>query len=467
MKRSKFKVRITIWYSIALLAMCLLMGTVVVSLYRIKAENSVRDNLQVVVDECTRAINGEPELQRLLWESDIDSADNSGFLREDVFLMIYREDRSRACGLFLYEEIDKIPFYDSQLQSLETDGITGWLYDRYIQTEEGGLWIRGLQYSAADMGDMIYTLGDVFLVFPFVLITALLGGYWMAGRFLSPVAQISRTAEEIRQRGDLTKRIEIKDTGDEISALSHTFNAMFERLEKNLEAEKQFASNASHELRTPVSVIMAQCEYALGNEGKTEELREALAVIQRQGCRMSRLIETLLILTRIEQNTGYYPLEKTNVSALTEEICMDRKLSAENGIEMETELEEEARAEINPGLFQLMLDNLLQNAYRYGRENGRIKVTLRKRNGKVELRIKDDGIGIEEKDLPRIWERFYRAEGSRRKKGMGLGLSLVWQIVRYHGGNAAVSSIPGEGTEFRVILPDHPAVGSSSAGGGK
>lgn len=467
MKRSKFKVRITIWYSIALLAMCLLMGTVVVSLYRIKAENSVRDNLQVVVDECTRAINGEPELQRLLWESDIDSADNSGFLREDVFLMIYREDKSRACGLFLYEEIDKIPFYDGQLQSLETDGITGWLYDRYIQTEEGGLWIRGLQYSAADMGDMIYTLGDVFLVFPFVLITALLGGYWMAGRFLSPVAQISRTAEEIRQRGDLTKRIEIKDTGDEISALSHTFNAMFERLEKNLEAEKQFASNASHELRTPVSVIMAQCEYALENEGKTEELREALAVIQRQGCRMSRLIETLLILTRIEQNTGYYPLEKTNVSALTEEICMDRKLSAENGIEMETELEEEARAEINPGLFQLMLDNLLQNAYRYGRENGRIKVTLRKRNGKVELRIKDDGIGIEEKDLPRIWERFYRAEGSRRKKGMGLGLSLVWQIVRYHGGNAAVSSIPEEGTEFRVILPDHPAVGSSSAGGGK
>lgn len=467
MKRSKFKVRITIWYSIALLAMCLLMGTVVVSLYRIKAENSVRDNLQVVVDECTRAINGEPELQRLLWESDIDTADNSGFLREDVFLMIYREDKSRACGLFLYEEIDKIPFYDGQLQRMKTDGITGWLYDRYIQIEKGGLWIRGLQYSAADVGDMIYTLGDVFLVFPFVLIIALLGGYWMAGRFLRPVAQISRTAEEIRQKGDLTKRIEIKDTGDEISALSHTFNAMFERLEKNLEAEKQFASNASHELRTPVSVIMAQCEYALENEGKTEELREALAVIQRQGCRMSRLIETLLILTRIEQNTGYYPMEKTNVSALTEEICRDRKLSAENGIEMETELEEDVRAEINPGLFQLMLDNLLQNAYRYGRENGRIKVTLRKRNGKVELRIKDDGIGIEEKDLPRIWERFYRAEGSRRKKGMGLGLSLVWQIVGYHGGNAAVSSIPGEGTEFRVILPDHPAVCSSSAGGGK
>ena len=452
MKGSKFKIRITIWFSAALFIMCLLMGAVIVSLYRLKMENSVLDNLQVVIDECAKMIDGEPELQQILRESEIATADNSGFLQDDVFLMIYREDKSRACGLFLYEELDSLPFDDRQLQKIEIDHAGFWLYDRYIDAEEGGLWIRGLQYSAAEMGDILYTLRDVFLVFPFVLILALLGGYWLAGRFLRPVALISRTAEEIRQNGDLAKRIEIKDTGDEISALARTFNAMFHRLEKNFEAERKFASNASHELRTPVSVILAQCEYALSDTDDTEELKEALEVVQRQGYRMSQLIETLLILTRIEQDTGYYPLEKVNVSELTEDVCRDRRLSAERGITMETEIKTGVTAEINPQLFRLMLDNLLQNAYRYGRENGWIKVILSEKESGIVLKVADNGMGIGEKDLPHIWERFYRADNSRRKKGMGLGLSLVQQIVQYHQGRITVSSTAGEGTEFRIIF---------------
>ena len=452
MKKSRFKVRITIWFSLALLVMCLLMGAVIISLYRMKMENSVLDNLQVVIDECAKMIESDTELQQLLRESGIDTADNSGFLQDDVFLMIYREDKSRACGLFLYEETDALPFEDRQLQKAEADHVSFWLYDRYIYSEEGGLWLRGLQYSAAEMGDILYTLRDVFLVFPFVLIFALLGGYWLAGRFLHPVTQISRTAEEIRQNGDLTKRIEIKDSGDEISALAGTFNGMFQKLAENFEAERKFSSNASHELRTPVAVILAQCEYALGNAGNTEELKEALEVIQRQGYRMSRLIETLLTLTRIEQNTGYYPMEKVNISSLAEDACRDMRLSAGHGIAIETEIADNVYAEINPQLFCLMLDNLLKNACRYGRENGKIKVTLRVKSNEIELKVADDGIGIGERDLPHIWERFYRGGNSRGKKGMGLGLSLVQQIVRYQQGRITVSSAVGEGTEFCIIF---------------
>ena len=214
---------------------------------------------------------------------------------------------------------------------------------------------------------------------------------------------------------------------------------MFQKLAENFEAERKFSSNASHELRTPVAVILAQCEYALGNADNTEELKEALEVIRRQGYRMSRLIETLLTLTRIEQNTGYYPLEKANVSGLAEDACRDMRLSAEQGIVIETDIEDGVYAEINPQLFCLMLDNLLQNACRYGRENGKVKVA-------------DDGIGIGERDLPHIWERFYRGGNSRGKKGMGLGLSLVQQIVRYQKGRITVSSTAGEGTEFCIIF---------------
>lgn len=455
MKRSRFKLRITLWFSLALLVMCLLMGVVVVSLYRMKIENSVYDNLPMVVDECAEAVSEDTELQKLLKDSGAEEiGESSAFLQSEVFLAFYHEDHSRACGLFLYDEKDAPPFEDSVIQLTKIEGADGYLYDRYIDLADGGLWIRGLQFSDADIGYILYSLRDVLVIFPSVLLLALIGGYWLAGRFLKPVSRIRGTAEEIRQNGDLTRRIMIKNTGDEISSLAETFNSMFDRLEKNFEAEKQFSANASHELRTPVAVILAQCEYALADAGDTEELREALRVVQRQGYRMSRLIETLLILTRIEQGTGDYPLEETEISALSECICADRSVLAEQGITIETEIQQGLRAMINPALFQLMLDNLLQNAYRYGREGGSVRVSLTDKGGKLCLKVKDNGIGIEAKDLPHIWERFYRSERGRRKKGTGLGLSLVWQIVQYHGGVITAESIVGEGTEFCVVLPD-------------
>lgn len=453
MKRSRFKLRITLWFSLALLMMCLLMGAVVISLYRIKTENNVLDHLQIVVNECAEVVEDEPDLQEILKGSEADELESSAFLQDEVFLMIYGEDQSRICGLFLYDEDEELPLYDYQIQNFRVGGLNCCLYDRYIHLDGGGLWIRGLAYSGTDLSYIIYTLWDVFLIFPVILAAALIGGYWLAGRFLKPVSAISSTAEKIRKNGDLTRRIAIGDTGDEISALAKTFNAMFDRLEENFEAEKQFSSNASHELRTPVAVILAQCEYALTDASGEDELREALRVVQRQGYRISQLIETLLILTRIEQGTGDYPMEETDISILTESICTDRSMIPEHGIVMETQIVEGIHAEINPGLYQMMLENLLQNAYRYGSENGSVCVSLTRDGSDICLRVKDNGIGIEEQDLPHIWERFYRAEHSRRKKGVGLGLSLVWQIVQYHKGNIAVSSIAGKETEFCVVLP--------------
>ena len=308
-----------------------------------------------------------------------------------------------------------------------------------------GACLFGDGYSLSASG-----LWDILLVFPLILAAALLGGYWLAGRFLQPVSRISRTAENIRKSGDLTRRVKTKDTGDELAALAENFNAMFDRLEKNFEAERQFTSNASHELRTPVTVILAQCEYALTNTVDHKELKEALQVVQRQGYRMSQLIETLLLLTRIEQNTGDYPMEDTNVSALTRDICQDAAMLPEQEITLETEIREGIWLKVNPRLYRTMLDNLLRNAYRYGREKGKIQVSLTEENGIVRLKVKDNGMGIEEKDLPHIWERFYRGGASRKKKGLGLGLSMAWQIVQYHRARITVESAAGKGTEFCV-----------------
>lgn len=450
MKKSRFRWRITLWFSLALLLMCLLMGIAVISLYRVKIENDVLDQLQLTVDQCAEIIGKEPEVQAVLRGSGAKEIESSVFLQDSVFLTIYHEDQTRACGLFLYGEDKEIPLHDGQIRRLKAEGSRCCLYDRYIALEDGGLWVRGLAYSGTDTAYLLSGLWDIFLVFPLILAAALLGGYWLAGRFLQPVSRISRTAENIRKSGDLTRRVKTKNTGDELAALAENFNAMFDRLEKNFEAERQFTSNASHELRTPVTVILAQCEYALTNTVDHKELKEALQVVQRQGYRMSQLIETLLLLTRIEQNTGDYPMEDTNVSALTRDICQDAAMLPEQEITLETEIREGIWLKVNPRLYRTMLDNLLRNAYRYGREKGKIQVSLTEENGIVRLKVKDNGMGIEEKDLPHIWERFYRGGASRKKKGLGLGLSMAWQIVQYHRARITVESAAGKGTEFCV-----------------
>lgn len=450
MKKSRFRWRITLWFSLALLLMCLLMGIAVISLYRVKIENDVLDQLQLTVDQCAEIIGKEPEVQAVLRGSGAKEIESSVFLQDSVFLTIYHEDQTRACGLFLYGEDKEIPLHDGQIRRLKAEGSRCCLYDRYIALEDGGLWVRGLAYSGTDTAYLLSGLWDILLVFPLILAAALLGGYWLVGRFLQPVSRISRTAENIRKSGDLTRRVKTKDTGDELAALAENFNAMFDRLEKNFEAERQFTSNASHELRTPVTVILAQCEYALTNTVDHKELKEALQVVQRQGYRMSQLIETLLLLTRIEQNTGDYPMEDTNVSALTRDICQDAAMLPEQEITLETEIREGIWLKVNPRLYRTMLDNLLRNAYRYGREKGKIQVSLTEENGIVRLKVKDNGMGIEEKDLPHIWERFYRGGASRKKKGLGLGLSMAWQIVQYHRARITVESAAGKGTEFCV-----------------
>lgn len=450
MKKSRFRWRITLWFSLALLLMCLLMGIAVISLYRVKIENDVLDQLQLTVDQCAEIIGKEPEVQAVLRGSGAKEIESSVFLQDSVFLTIYHEDQTRACGLFLYGEDKEIPLHDGQIRRLKAEGSRCCLYDRYIALEDGGLWVRGLAYSGTDTAYLLSGLWDILLVFPLILAAALLGGYWLAGRFLQPVSRISRTAENIRKSGDLTRRVKTKNTGDELAALAENFNAMFDRLEKNFEAERQFTSNASHELRTPVTVILAQCEYALTNTVDHKELKEALQVVQRQGYRMSQLIETLLLLTRIEQNTGDYPMEDTNVSALTRDICQDAAMLPEQEITLETEIREGIWLKVNPRLYRTMLDNLLRNAYRYGREKGKIQVSLTEENGIVRLKVKDNGMGIEEKDLPHIWERFYRGGASRKKKGLGLGLSMAWQIVQYHRARITVESAAGKGTEFCV-----------------
>jgi len=225
---------------------------------------------------------------------------------------------------------------------------------------------------------------------------------------------------------------------------------MFNRLDESFQTQQQFVSDASHELRTPVSVINAQCELTLESERENTEYREALDVIQRQGHKMNRLINSMLEFTRLELHPERYTKEDLDLSELTEDVCTDLALIREKNITLTCDAEKNLRFCGNRELLTRLLSNLIGNAYRYGRPDGHTTVRLRTEEDGLLLSVQDDGIGISPDDLPHIFRRFYQADTSRTGEGSGLGLAMVKEIAEFHGGTVRAESEPGQGSTFFV-----------------
>ena len=227
---------------------------------------------------------------------------------------------------------------------------------------------------------------------------------------------------------------------------------MLDRLETSFEMEKRFASDASHELRTPVSVSLAQAELSLEKERQPEEYIDSLEVIKRQGKRMNQLIGNMLSYTRLEQRIDNYPFEKLDFSVLVSDLCSDMTPLRINDISLEYSVEPGIMINGNAELLARMLQNLLENAYKYGRQSGNTKVTLSLKGNNIKLLVEDDGIGIAEDRLEQIFDRFFRVSNKSSITGSGLGLSIVKKIVDMHGGNIDVSSKEGLGTTFTITF---------------
>lgn len=323
----------------------------------------------------------------------------------------------------------------------------------FICTEplNGGVWVRGIVPANTADGAFGAVNKAVVYVIPVFIIIAALGAYLLSKRTIRPVENITRSAKEISSGSDLSKRIEADGGSNEISALAETFNGMLSRLQNSFESEKQFTSDASHELRTPLAVIKAECEYALSQNADSEDKEEALVSINEQSDKMTALVNALLSLTRTEQGTERFNFEKTNMSELVEGICSSFTLS--KGIKLQSSVEKDIFFNMDISLISRLLENLLSNAVRYGRENGYINVILKRDRDKIILTVEDNGIGIKEEELPKIWGRFYRADSSRSSSdGFGLGLALVERIAALHGGRAEAQSEFGKGSKFIITF---------------
>jgi len=294
-------------------------------------------------------------------------------------------------------------------------------------------------------------LTALFVGGPALVLFAALGGYALASRALAPIDAITRTARRISAE-DLSARLGLPATDDEVGRLAMTFDGMLARLEDSFRRERQFAADASHELRTPLAALQAILSVIRERPRTAEEYREALDDLAGVADRLQSLTENLLRLARSEARPPPV-LDLVDLSTLVDDVVEAlRPLAEQKGLAVKTDIAAGLRT---PGdrddLIRLMV-NLVDNAIRYT-EQGTISVTARPGADGARVEVADTGIGIPTPHLARIFDRFYRVDPSRTAGGAGLGLAIARQIAADHAGTIEATSVIGKGATFVVCLP--------------
>ena len=446
------KQKVTLWYACMLVLIVLLLFGFIFSISRSLLQRESDSRLEELVLDFADEIDFENGVYEL--------DDDVRFYENGVIFSIYDEQGRLIAGSVPTGFPADTTLKAFSFQTFSASGNAWSVYDAALPYgEDQILWIRGILPSET-LFSVERTLFFVLLVAcPLLIAVALLVGYSITRRAFLPIEEIRRTAETIGAGGDLSARIPTERTQGEIRQLAETFNEMFGRLETSFEHERQFTSDASHELRTPVAVITSQAEYSLLPDATPEEQREGLEVILEQARKMSALISQLLMLTRADSGTQQLtmsPVDLSLLASMTAEQC--REAAARRQIRLDCEIAPGIMTEGDQASLVRVFLNLLENAIQYGRPGGFVKLTLAVQNDFAVCSIADDGIGIARENLERIWQRFYRVDPSRNPGGSntGLGLSLVKWIIEAHHGTIEAESGLGKGSCFTFRLPLQP-----------
>ena len=298
---------------------------------------------------------------------------------------------------------------------------------------------------------------------PSVLVFATLFARFLARRALKPISKIIKTARDIGQGQELSQRIPVFKVQDELGQLALTFNEMMDRLENSFAQMRQFSSDASHELRTPLTVLQGQNELVLSKLRDPKEYQEVIISNLEEIKYMSKVLEDLFVLSRSDENQILLNYKRMDLRDLVEEVCRHAEILAEEkDISIVIAFLEQVKINGDEVRLRQMVWNILHNGIKYTQPGGELKVSLLEESGFALLSIQDTGIGIPEKDLPFIFDRFYRVDKARSKDegGSGLGLSICKHIAEAHKGKIEVESKPGLGTRFKIHIPSIGREGS-------
>ena len=279
------------------------------------------------------------------------------------------------------------------------------------------------------------------------------GGYWLSSRALRPVDEITSVARSIGVQ-NLSQRVAVPHTGDEIERMAQTWNEVLDRLETSVKRIRQFTSDASHELRTPLALIRATAELALRRDRDPAGYCASLRQIEQDAARMTELTESLLTLARADADALEMTLRPTDLNELTRSVVeQSGAAAADAGIALHAITPEhpvEAPADAL-GIRRILLI-LVDNALKHTPAGGAVSVSVADHGREVAVSVEDTGAGIPVEALPHIFERFYRADPARGSSGFGLGLSIAQAIAHGHGTAIEVASQSGSGSRFCILL---------------
>lgn len=374
--------------------------------------------------------------------------DNFDYNVGDVYLSVYLSDGTLKNGSFP-EEMSYLAIKKDVVYLYNGSDNRYYVYDYAIVLEgRNSIYLRGVislsyNYWLIAMISMAILAGVIMALGVFLNI-------FLVKKTIKPIDQMRDEVNDITNSKDLKKRLTKITSDSELSQLVDDYNYMLDALEGMFLNHERFTSDVAHELRTPLTVILSESEYALNDTFKMEEKEESLAVINRQAKRLKAITDSLLEFTRFANKLSI-KLKEIDLSFVTKEYLKDYKTS--KNITIIQEITDHLIVLADDVLYERVLQNLIDNAIKYGKENGHVKVSLLRDNKQIILTVSDDGIGMSNKALEHAFDRFYREESSRSdKKGLGLGLSLVKEIVRLFNAKITITSTINEGTSVKIIF---------------
>lgn len=315
-------------------------------------------------------------------------------------------------------------------------------------------WIQvaeSMKKLEEEIYDLVTAIGIGLTASTVLLLAA---SYMLSARIVKPIADINRLAGEISEN-TLDKRIPLSGSRDEIDDLSECLNRMFDRIQYSFSRQKRYTADASHELKSPIAILRLFFEGASQRMDLPEDLKRQMDAQGQNVLRMDRLVRSLMDLSLLEAGSSTNT-ETFDLAELAQSVIEDFTPMAEKAkIRLETEIPEAVPMRGDRGMIRRMLINILDNAIKYNREEGRIHLKLQERDGLILLSLFNTGPGIPEEDIERVFEPFYRVEKSRSSEsgGAGLGLAIVREIARLHGGTVSIDSEQGAWTRIDIMLP--------------
>ena len=435
------RVRLVLWYSLVLALVVVLYGGAVVYQSHRSMTAGVDAELDAYAREVSKALKpvegGRFDLE----------------LPPDAATYFFHREGERPYYVIWGPGGELVDRSDPDLQAGQPGNMPAGRRERTLQAAGGATVLVGRDISELRRAEW-RLLRNVLLAGIATLVLAIVAGWFVAGRALAPIERISRTARAMSE-GDLNARIAVEQTDSELEQVASTLNDAFDRLRTVVEQERRFIADASHELRTPISVLRAETEWALDRERTPQQYKDALTVGKRAALRMQDIVERLLAVVRADVAPDVQDSTPVAMRTLIDDVvawlapmAQARDVRLAVGGDPFT---------VNGDAEQLReaLNNVVANAILYNKPGGSVTITMRESAGLARIEVADTGIGIPSDAVSSVFDRFFRVDRARSREmgGSGLGLSIARTVFVSHGGNVTCTSEPGVGSMFVITLP--------------